>query len=173
MNAAIFMPWIFVCILFLIFGGVIGYFVSRHYNHNSSSYINNDSSNRSNQLNWGGHHNKQQQRHIIPPRDKDINLLMQTNQFNLTSQNSTQILSNNKKDNLDLENEFIVTGKDRSHECKNSSESLEKEIPTKVSSAVVVSGGVGGGITSSSGTGTGTGTTIGTGTLQKVKKTYI
>lgn len=46
---------------------------------------------------------------------------------------------NNKKDNLELE----LDSKDRNHECKNSTESLEKEIPYK------------------------------TGTLQKVKKTYI
>lgn len=77
-------------------------------------------------------------RPILPTRNtgKDINLLMNT-----TNSFTTSALTpcNNKKDNLELE----LDSKDRNHECKNSTESLEKEIPYK------------------------------TGTLQKVKKTYI
>lgn len=70
---------------------------------------------------------------------KDINLLMNTN---------TSTINNiNKKDNLELE--FSLGSKDRTHECKNSNESLDKET---CKSAVISATG---------------------GTLQKVKKTYI
>jgi hypothetical protein len=70
---------------------------------------------------------------------KDINLLMNTN---------TSTINNiNKKDNLELE--FSLGSKDRTHECKNSNESLDKE--TCKSAVISASGG----------------------TLQKVKKTYI
>lgn len=34
-NAATIVPWIF-CVLFLIIGGVVGHFVSRHYTKNSA-----------------------------------------------------------------------------------------------------------------------------------------
>lgn len=61
---------------------------------------------------------------------KDINLLMDKNAYECS----------HKKDN-NLEQEF--SAKDRSHECKNSTENLEKEVHCK------------------------------TGTLQKVKKTYL
>lgn len=70
---------------------------------------------------------------------KDINLLMNTN--------SSTINNINKKDNLELE--FSLGSKDRTHECKNSNESLDKET---CKSAVISATG---------------------GTLQKVKKTYI
>lgn len=61
---------------------------------------------------------------------KDTNLLMNVGP------------RNNKRDNL--ENEFVVGDKDRSHECKNSTENLEKVVHCKT-----------------------------TGTLTKVKSTYI
>lgn len=67
---------------------------------------------------------------------KDINLLMNTNSSTI------------KKDNLELE--FSLGSKDRTHECKNSNESLDKE-PIKTAVLSSVPGG----------------------TLQKVKKTYI
>lgn len=75
---------------------------------------------------------------------KDINLLMNTNTTS-TINNSNNI---NKKDNLELE--FSLGSKDRTHECKNSNESLDKDCKSAVISA-----------------------TGGGGTLQKVKKTYI
>lgn len=69
---------------------------------------------------------------------------MNTNQFmqppQLPVNTTTQTVA--KKDNLDLE--FVGVAKDVSHECKNSNESLDKEIDFSK-----------------------------TGTLQKVKKTYI
>jgi len=74
---------------------------------------------------------------------KDINLLMNTNSS--TINNTNNITS--KKDNLELE--FSLGNKDRTHECKNSNESLDKDCKSAVISA------------------------SGTGTLQKVKKTYI
>lgn len=51
---------------------------------------------------------------------KDINLLMNPNHYCQT-----------KQPNLDLE-------KDRSHECKNSTENLEKELPCKTSTLTKV-----------------------------------
>jgi len=65
---------------------------------------------------------------------KDVNLLM-------NSSNPFTQPCNNKKDNI--EHEF-VSEKDRSHECKNSTENLEKEVHFSK-----------------------------TGTLTKVKRTYI
>lgn len=92
-----------------------------------------------------------------------MNLLVNTNQFQgagvgpgtgigLNHLQASQVI---KKDNL--EHEFVVGGviKDRSHECKNSNESLEKDCLS-----VVNSGGNNIGLSK-------------TGTLQKVKKTYI
>lgn len=52
---------------------------------------------------------------------KDINLLMGSNAYTTTQ----------KTPNLDLE-------KDRSHECKNSTEHLEKELPCKTSTLTKV-----------------------------------
>lgn len=52
---------------------------------------------------------------------KDINLLIKSNPYTTTQ----------KTPNLDLE-------KDRSHECKNSTEHLEKEIPCKTSTLTKV-----------------------------------
>lgn len=75
---------------------------------------------------------------------KDVNLLMNTNtgnQYHTQQQAIVQQLQqhhqNNMKDNIDFD------FKDRSVECKNSTENLEKDISK------------------------------GMGTLQKVKKTYI
>lgn len=73
---------------------------------------------------------------------KDVNLLMNTtNQYHTQQQAIVQQLQqhhqNNCKDNIDFDY------KDRSVECKNSTENLEKDISK------------------------------GMGTLQKVKKTYI
>lgn len=67
-----------------------------------------------------------------------LNSAKKTNLLISTSTVPTNVSCNIKKDNL--EQEFA---KDRSHECKNSTENLEKEVNCK------------------------------TGTLQKVKKTYI
>lgn len=67
-----------------------------------------------------------------------LNSAKKTNLLISTATVSTNASCNIKKDNL--EQEFA---KDRSHECKNSTENLEKEVNCK------------------------------TGTLQKVKKTYI
>lgn len=119
------MSWVitFSVVLTLILGMFIGHLLTRRFCKNSPFH-----GEHRNQLNWHG-----KPRHIHhQPRNsgKDINLLMNTNQFPTPC--------NNKKDNL--EHEF---GKDRSHECKNSTENLEKEANCK------------------------------TGTLQKVKKTYI
>jgi len=52
---------------------------------------------------------------------KDINLLINSNPYSTTQ----------KAANLDLE-------KDRSHECKNSTEHLEKELPCKTSTLTKV-----------------------------------
>lgn len=130
----------------LLIGVLFGYIVSRHVmlrdnfpTHHSFHYGNGpDSLQHRNQLNWqqnsktpilalGGARNN---------GGKDINLLMNTN--------TNQATINNKKDNLELE--FGLGSKDRSHECKNSTESLDKDCKPPV---------------------------VSTGTLQKVKKTYI
>lgn len=74
-----------------------------------------------------------QKRHLQP-----LNSAKKTNLLISTAAVPSNAACNIKKDNL--EQEFA---KDRSHECKNSTENLEKEVNCK------------------------------TGTLQKVKKTYI
>ncbi|XP_068144589.1 semaphorin-1A [Drosophila tropicalis] len=60
-------------------------------------------------------------KHIPFKQGKDINLLMGSNPYTTTQ----------KTPNLDLE-------KDRSHECKNSTEHLEKELPCKTSTLTKV-----------------------------------
>lgn len=100
-----------------------------------------------------------QKRHIQPLNSgKDINLLMEANAYSCHP----------KKENL--EQEFAA--KDRSHECKNSTENLEKEVNCKstmglttVGSTGLAGGGGGGGATSGGG--------HNMGTLQKCKKTYL
>ncbi|XP_055922508.1 semaphorin-1A isoform X2 [Eupeodes corollae] len=59
---------------------------------------------------------------------KDVNLLVNSNAF-------STVLCNNKKDNIGQD---FVGDKDRSHECKNSTENLEKEIPCKTSTLTKV-----------------------------------
>lgn len=59
---------------------------------------------------------------------KDVNLLVNSNAF-------STVPCNNKKDNIDQD---FVGEKDRSHECKNSTENLEKEIPCKTSTLTKV-----------------------------------
>lgn len=128
----------------LIIGIIVGVAFSRcasHDNTRSSFPFGATVDSHRNHLGWQTNPNK----HLLqlPTMNnggKDINLLMNTN---------TSTINNiNKKDNLELE--FSLGSKDRTHECKNSNESLDKET---CKSAVI-----------SSTTG---------GTLQKVKKTYI
>ncbi|CRK88165.1 CLUMA_CG001950, isoform A [Clunio marinus] len=127
----------------LIFGVIMGFTLSKCVSLRNDSarspFLSNDSHHR-NHLGWQANPNK----HLLqlPTMNnggKDINLLMNTN--------SSTINNINKKDNLELE--FSLGSKDRTHECKNSNESLDKE--TCKSAVISASGG----------------------TLQKVKKTYI
>lgn len=128
--------WLSLSLILIVLGVFIGFFVSR-YSQKHQPYHN------ENQLNWHNSSAASKNRHI---RDKDINLLMNATQF-------TPPQCNNKIDNL--EHEFGIGIKDRSHECKNSNESLEKELPVKVAPPTTTT------------------TANTTGTLQKVKKTYI
>lgn len=90
-----------------------------------------------------------QKRHIQPLNSgKDINLLMEANAYSCHP----------KKENL--EQEFAT--KDRSHECKNSTENLEKEVNCKSTMGLATAG---------SGPTAGGGHNMGT--LQKCKKTYL
>jgi len=122
--------WIILIAIATSCGIILGIFLTKKCSKNED-FATNPLSHR-NQLNWHGG----SKAFLPPPRTglagKDVNLQMNANTFN-------PALCNNKKDNLELE----LDSKDRNHECKNSTESLEKEIPYK------------------------------TGTLQKVKKTYI
>lgn len=59
---------------------------------------------------------------------KDVNLLINSNTF-------STLPCKNKKDNIDQD---FVGEKDRSHECKNSTENLGKEIPCKTSTLTKV-----------------------------------
>lgn len=131
----------------LLFGCLIGFIISRHvmlrdnfHAAHSFHYGNGTDSlhnQHRNQLNW-----QSSKAPILPlggarnNGGKDVNLLMNAN--------TNQTTINNKKDNLELE--FGLGSKDRSHECKNSTESLDKDCKPPV---------------------------VSTGTLQKVKKTYI
>lgn len=129
--------YILLVVFSVIIGIVIGYFITRHVIRKQSF----PGSEHRNQLNW--HHAKNlsmlsQNR----TSGKDVNLLMNTtNQYHTQQQAIVQQLQqhhqNNMKDNIDFD------FKDRSVECKNSTENLEKDISK------------------------------GMGTLQKVKKTYI
>ncbi|XP_021699598.1 semaphorin-1A isoform X2 [Aedes aegypti] len=129
-----------ILILFsVIIGIVIGFCITQKVMKKQSFH----GSEHRNQLNW--HHTKNlsmlsQNR----TSGKDVNLLMNTNtgnQYHTQQQAIVQQLQqhhqNNMKDNIDFD------FKDRSVECKNSTENLEKDISK------------------------------GMGTLQKVKKTYI
>lgn len=99
------------------------------------------------------HRYSSQKRHIQPLNSgKDINLLMEANAYSCHP----------KKENL--EQEFAT--KDRSHECKNSTENLEKEVNCKSTMGLTTVGATSGG----SGAGGG-GHNMGT--LQKCKKTYL
>lgn len=93
-----------------------------------------------------------QKRHIQPLNSgKDINLLMEANAYSCHP----------KKENL--EHEFAT--KDRSHECKNSTENLEKEVNCKSTMGLSsVGSGMQTGVPSSG---------QNMGTLQKCKKTYL
>lgn len=119
-----------IVIICIVIGVAIGICISKITINRPNSNFHHEGRN---QLSWPSPGSKS--RHIIPPREKDINLLINAAQF-------ASAQCNNKKDNIE---HAFDDGKDRSHECKNSTESLEKEIPPK----------------------------MGTGTLQKVKKTYI
>lgn len=129
--------YILLVVFSVIIGIVLGFLITRHVIKKQSFH----SSEHRNQLNW--HHAKNlsmlsQNR----TSGKDVNLLMNTtNQYHTQQQAIVQQLQqhhqNNMKDNIDFD------FKDRSVECKNSTENLEKDISK------------------------------GMGTLQKVKKTYI
>ncbi|XP_055602590.1 semaphorin-1A isoform X2 [Uranotaenia lowii] len=132
--------WMFYILLIafsLIIGVVIGFVISRQFNKNNPF----PGSEHRNQLNW--HPTKQFSMQNRTSGGKDVNLLMNTNtnQYHTQQQAIVQQLQqhhqNNMKDNIDFD------FKDRSVECKNSTENLEKDISK------------------------------GMGTLQKVKKTYI
>lgn len=129
---------VFVLLVALICGLVGGFTIARCRSERSNPFqlgINTD--NCRNQLGWPSNTNKHlMQLPTMNNGGKDINLLMNTNSSTI------------KKDNLDIE--FSLGGKDRTHECKNSNESLDKE-PIKTAVLSSVTGG----------------------TLQKVKKTYI
>ncbi|CAD7011848.1 unnamed protein product [Ceratitis capitata] len=101
--------WSLSLIAFLI-GIIVGYYTSKRMCKATSLHANHRNQFTSNSQFAVKHHNT----------GKDINLLMNPNQF-----------CNQKKPNLDLE-------KDRSHECKNSTENLEKEIPCKTSTLTKV-----------------------------------
>lgn len=124
----------------LIFGVILGVAIARcvsNNGRNSSFPFGTPADSHRNHLGWPGVPNKQLM--ALPTLNnggKDINLL-----------NATSINKDSKKDNLELE--FSLGNKDRFHECKNSTESLDKE--TCKSAVISASGG----------------------TLQKVKKTYI
>lgn len=129
-----------VLVLFSIIIGIIIGYCSTQWAIKKQSF---HSSEHRNQLNW--HHTKNLSM-LSQNRTggKDVNLLMNTNtgnQYHTQQQAIVQQLQqhhqNNMKDNIDFD------FKDRSVECKNSTENLEKDISK------------------------------GMGTLQKVKKTYI
>ncbi|XP_058123181.1 semaphorin-1A [Anopheles coustani] len=132
--------WVMVAIggiFVLFFGIVIGCAASRRGMFNKSL----SGGEHRNQLNW---HSGKSLTMLSQNRTsgKDVNLLMNTtNQYHTQQQAIVQQLQqhhqNNCKDNIDFDY------KDRSVECKNSTENLEKDISK------------------------------GMGTLQKVKKTYI
>lgn len=129
--------YIIIMVSSIIVGMILGYFITQHVMKKQSFH----GKEHRNQLNW--HHAKNlsmlsQNR----TSGKDVNLLMNTtNQYATQQQAIVQQLQqhhqNNMKDNIDFD------FKDRSVECKNSTENLEKDISK------------------------------GMGTLQKVKKTYI
>uniref|UniRef100_A0AAG5DJK4 Sema domain-containing protein n=2 Tax=Anopheles atroparvus TaxID=41427 RepID=A0AAG5DJK4_ANOAO len=126
-----------VCVGMLILGVLIGFFVSQRAKCSKSL----TGGEHRNQLNW---HSGKGLTMLSQNRTsgKDVNLLMNTtNQYHTQQQAIVQQLQqhhqNNCKDNIDFDY------KDRSVECKNSTENLEKDISK------------------------------GMGTLQKVKKTYI
>jgi uncharacterized membrane protein YraQ (UPF0718 family) len=137
---------VLLCVIAALIVGVIMGFTltkcvtSRDSTRSSFPFGSSVDSHHRNHLGWQTNTNK----HLLqlPTMNnggKDINLLMNTN---------TSTINNiNKKDNLELE--FSLGSKDRTHECKNSNESLDKET---CKSAVISATG---------------------GTLQKVKKTYI
>lgn len=121
---------ILIALVLIVIGILIGLCFARY-----RSRIN---QNFDNQLNWAVTHPYQTKSRHIPPRDKDINLLMNATQTQMQQPAIAQ--PNNKKDNID---NVFDGGKDRTHECKNSTESLEQKGGNNM------------------------------GTLQKVKKTYI
>ncbi|XP_055619128.1 semaphorin-1A isoform X2 [Toxorhynchites rutilus septentrionalis] len=129
--------YIMLVVFSVIIGIVLGFLITRHVIKKQSFH----GSEHRNQLNW--HHTKNLSM-LSQNRSsgKDVNLLMNTtNQYHTQQQAIVQQLQqhhqNNMKDNIDFD------FKDRSVECKNSNENLEKDISK------------------------------GMGTLQKVKKTYI
>ncbi|XP_067626608.1 semaphorin-1A [Eurosta solidaginis] len=101
--------WALALITFVV-GIMVGHYTSRRMCKATSLHASHRNHFTSNSQFGVKHHNT----------GKDINLLMNPNHY-----------SNQKKPNLDLE-------KDRSHECKNSTENLEKEIPCKTSTLTKV-----------------------------------
>ncbi|XP_018788297.1 PREDICTED: semaphorin-1A [Bactrocera latifrons] len=101
--------WALSFIAFVV-GVIVGYYTSKRLCKATSLHANHRNQFTSNSQFTVKHHNN----------GKDVNLLMNPNHF-----------SSLKKPNLDLE-------KDRSHECKNSTENLEKEIPCKTSTLTKV-----------------------------------
>ncbi|XP_053967128.1 semaphorin-1A isoform X1 [Anastrepha ludens] len=101
--------WALALIAFVV-GIIVGHYTSKRVCKTTSLHASHRNQFTSNSQFGVKHHNT----------GKDINLLMNPNHF-----------CNQKKPNLDLE-------KDRSHECKNSTENLEKEIPCKTSTLTKV-----------------------------------
>lgn len=133
---------VFVVLAALVVGAAGGFTIAKCKPSRDSSrnpfQLGINADNCRNQLGWPSNPSKHlMQLPTMNNGGKDINLLMNTT-------NASTI----KKDNLELE--FSLGGKDRTHECKNSNESLDKE-PIKSAVLSPVAGG----------------------TLQKVKKTYI
>ncbi|XP_036333039.1 semaphorin-1A [Rhagoletis pomonella] len=101
--------WALALIAFVV-GIIVGHYTSKRICKTASLHASHRNQFTSNSQFGVKHHNT----------GKDINLLMNPNHF-----------CSQKKPNLDLE-------KDRSHECKNSTENLEKEIPCKTSTLTKV-----------------------------------